>query len=424
MQKLLAEQVISGNGNSGLDALVEQLWRTPVASGHVRVVANPRPSVHWRDVERYWVLPSTARPQLLIPKGNRVVTAAALLSYRALRPRKIRMGRSGLGWAASCGLPPSVGTLTVQVKSAATNPVALPLAEISRNIGAGPLAAAIGIRLGDNRKPTLQLFDAKGGAVGYAKLAWNDSSSGFIRTEQKALASLSGGSEHMRVPELAGTGTWDGYPYLISTPLPSNVQAVRGAVGKPTAQEMFSLCGVTRHGTVGGTAHFSALSQRLESLPEYSDGSGGKLAAATKRVERLLRTRNAILPVSARWHGDMVPWNMAREPSGVLWCWDWETAEPDAVAGLDAWHWAVSVRRESRGSFNSDDWHAAARDVQPYLQAAAIPRSAWADLSAVYALVVAERAWTLASANGSWDSSWLSPENLIGILDTAARALD
>lgn len=424
MRKLLAEQVVSGSGDSPLDALVEQLWRTPVASGGVRVVVNPRTSPEWHDVERYWVLPSAARPQLLIPRGNRAVTAAALLSYRALRPRKIRLGRTGLGLAASCGLPPSMDTLSVQEKSAAPGTVALPLAEISRSMGRGPLAAAIGIRLGDNRKPTLQLFDAKGSPAGYAKLAWNDSSKVFIRTEQDALASLSGGSENMRVPALAGTGTWDGYPYLVSTPLPRDVHAVRGGVGKPTAQEMFSLCAVHRHDHVAGTAHFAALCRRLGGLSGTSDGSGGKLAAATDRVERLLRARNVLVPVASRWHGDMVPWNMAREPSGTLWCWDWETAEPDAVAGLDAWHWAVSVRRESRSTFHSEDWDAAAGDIEPYLRAAAIPREAWADVAAVYALVVAERAWSLALANGGWEASWLSPDDLVSILDKAATVLD
>lgn len=424
----MTEQVFSGDEDSPLDALVEQLWQTPVASGDIRVVANPRRSSAWRDVERYWILPSLKNPQMLIPRGNRIVTAAALLSYRALRRPKVRLARSVLGGLAAIGLPASLDTLSVQQKTGASTPTALPLAEMSRNLAAGPLAAAIGIRLGDNRKPTLQLFDASGSAVGYAKLAWNESSRGFIQTEQAVLASLSGGSEQMRVPGLAGTGTWEGNPYLISTPLPAQVHSVRGSVGMPTPEEMFSLCAVHRHGPVTGTAHFSELSRRLEAITTRvqettTNSLGVKLQAATRTVEGLLRQRNAVVPVATRWHGDMVPWNMAREPSGVLWCWDWETAELDAVAGLDAWHWAVSVRREARGSFRLDDWAAAGRDIQTYLHAAAVPRGAWGDLAAVYALVVTERAWTLASANGSWDASWLSPEDLTGILDRVAVEL-
>ena len=134
MRKILTEQVFSGDEDSPLDALVEQLWQTPVASGDIRVVANPRRSSAWRDVERYWILPSLKNPQMLIPRGNRIVTAAALLSYRALRRPKVRLARSVLGGLAAIGLPASLDTLSVQQKTGASTPTALPLAEMSRNL--------------------------------------------------------------------------------------------------------------------------------------------------------------------------------------------------------------------------------------------------------------------------------------------------
>ena len=420
MLNCFAEQIITGTGSSPLDSLVEQLWKSPIESGDIRVVTNARRNNEWRDVERYWVLPSIAHPRMLIPRGSRRVTAAALLSYRAIRPIKTRIGRSGLGWAAACGLPPSLGMLSVQRRSNRSAAQALPLSEISGRLGAGPIVAAIGIRLGDNRKPTLQLFDQRGGAVGYAKLAWNEPSRGFIETERDTMASLAGGSEHMRVPKLLGEGTWDGYPFLVSTPLPKDVRAVRGHVDPPSPQELFSLCDVHRQGPVSGTAHFTALGRRLALMP---DNSVQNLRQSTNTVYRLLLERNQCVPVSRIWHGDMAPWNVARDRSGLLWCWDWETSEADAVAGLDAWHWAVSVRREARGSFSRSDWIAAGALARPYLEAAAIPRSAWPDVAAIYALVVVERAWNLANVNGDWTSSWLSPENLIAVLDTVSEDL-
>ena len=51
------------------------------------------------------------------------------------------------------------------------------------------------------------------------------------------------------------------------------------------------------------------------------------------------------LPVTSRWHGDLTWWNRARDDAGQLWVWDWESSEEDAVAGLDALHWAFSARR-------------------------------------------------------------------------------
>ncbi len=428
MVRMKDEHVVSGAGGSPLDSLVEQLWRAPVASGDVRVVVNPGPSGAWRDVERYWVLPSLAHPRLLIPRGEPAVTTAALQSYRRLRPWKVNAARLGLSVAAACRLPVSTAKLSVQRRTppdaVAALPLdavpALPLAAVADTLGPEQLATAIGIRLGDNRKPTLQLFDRASRPAGYAKLAWNAPSRGCIQNERDVLADLAGGSAHMRVPMLAGSGEWDGYPYLISMPLPADVEAVRGRVARPTPEELYSLCGVYRHGALAGTGHFMALACRLGGLVDITMVD---LAGAARAVERLLRERNAVVPVAVRWHGDMVPWNMAREPSGTLWCWDWESSEPDAVAGLDAWHWAVSVRRERRGSFAAQDWAAAAGDVRPYLEAAAVPRDAWPDVAAVYALVVAERAWTLAEAHGSWASSWLSPADLAGLLTRIAGEL-
>ena len=420
MSKLFREHVLTGHGDTPLDSLLEQLWRAPVASGDVRIVANPRRSKAWHDEEQYWILPSLAKPRMLIPRGNRKVTAASLLAYRRLRPKKVSIGRGGLGWMARSGLPLSRDTLSVQSRAGLATKAPLPLAEISSSLGSEQLSAAIGIRLGDNRKATLQLFDHGGRPSGYAKIAWDAASRDYVDTERDVLSAVAGGSASMRVPALAGEGVWDGYPYLVSTPLPEDVRAVRGRVGAPTPQELFSLCAVHRFGTVADSAHFKALGWRLG---ELVDTTGENLGEAARRLESLLRMRNSSVPIAERWHGDMVPWNMARESSGTLWCWDWETSEPDAVAGLDAWHWAVSVRRESQGSFSQEDWSAAGRQIQPYLQAAAIPRSAWDDIAGVYALVVAERAWSLAAARGDWSSSWLTPANLVGLLNRVAGEL-
>ena len=39
----------------------------------------------------------------------------------------------------------------------------------------------------------------------------------------------------------------------------------------------------------------------------------------------------------ARWHGDWVPWNLARCSRGLV-AWDWEYSEPAAPVGLDDVH--------------------------------------------------------------------------------------
>jgi hypothetical protein len=51
----------------------------------------------------------------------------------------------------------------------------------------------------------------------------------------------------------------------------------------------------------------------------------------------------------ARWHGDWVPWNLARCHRGLV-AWDWEYSEPGAPVGLDEVHGRYQVERVARGA--------------------------------------------------------------------------
>jgi hypothetical protein len=50
----------------------------------------------------------------------------------------------------------------------------------------------------------------------------------------------------------------------------------------------------------------------------------------------------------ARWHGDWVPWNLARSGRGLV-AWDWEYSEPGAPVGLDEVHSTYQHERILRG---------------------------------------------------------------------------
>ena len=439
MRNPLREQrIVSGGGTSPLDTLVEQLWRLPVAAGHVRVVLNPAADTsagtEWRELESYWVLPSASRARLLIPLATPQVTAASLLQYRSLRRGKVNTARILLGSLARLGFRPVLHRLSVQERVGAVRAQeALPLAAVAsslrgggtvgsagQNSGAG-LFASIGIREGDNRKPTLQLVDGAGKPAGYAKLAWNESSSEFVRTEIGALRAVGASTGPVRAPALLAVGTLGEFPFLVTEPLPLDVRAVRGRVKGPTPQELFALCPVSRVGALSGTEHFQALGHRLAALDPASVPA---LAQALARLAELLQTRDPVLPVADRWHGDLVPWNTARDSGGRLWCWDWESCEPDAVAGLDAVHWMFSVRRERGEGPMAANLLQAMVDAGPFFEAAGVSRAAWPVLAGVYAMVVAERAWTLAVHNGGWASSWISVPELVGMIDAAQGLLD
>lgn len=422
-----AGMVVTGSGTAPLDQLVQQLWQGPVDSGHVRVVLDPAADPSWRTVELYWVLPGIASARLLVPGGSRKLTAASLRHYRKLRPWTTRLVRNVLAAASAVGITPGRGALHVQVRNnddGVKAAAGLPLATISAHLRDAPgepgnsteLYCSMGIRTGDNRKPTLQLIDAHGRPAGYAKLAWNESSGGFIRTEGAALAEVGPLQSAMKVPDLLCAGTQNGFPFLVTAPLPAGVRAVRGAVAAPSPAELYSLCPIVRVDRVGSTLHFQSLVGRLSRLTE---GSGGALAASTSALAATIQARDVALPVAARWHGDLVPWNTARDEAGQLWCWDWETAEADAVAGLDAVHWMFSVLRENRSGPVAGNLRAAVRDAQQHLHAAGISAENFQDLAGIYALVVAERAWTLATNQGSWQGAWITEEELVAFVDSA-----
>jgi hypothetical protein len=48
------------------------------------------------------------------------------------------------------------------------------------------------------------------------------------------------------------------------------------------------------------------------------------------------------------WHGDWVPWNMARHRGGLL-VWDWENRAPDVPVGFDLAHQAFQTALSTHG---------------------------------------------------------------------------
>jgi hypothetical protein len=64
----------------------------------------------------------------------------------------------------------------------------------------------------------------------------------------------------------------------------------------------------------------------------------------------------------ARWHGDWVPWNLARCRRGLV-AWDWEYSEAGAPVGLDEVHGAFQIARVAQGRSLADAFGAARREA-------------------------------------------------------------
>jgi hypothetical protein len=406
-----------------LDLLVEQLWSPAIVEDAVRISAGrPAPLPGWVEAEGYWMFPTADRAKLLLPRGPRRVTSAAATNYRGMRRPSKNLGRTALGLVAAAGLPLSPAPLSVLVRDDDAGAAErLPLRVLARALGRDRLYAATGVRSGANRKATLHLLSSTGEPVGYAKLGWSDTTDQFVRTEAAALREVGGRPGPMRAPALLAEVDYHGHPVIVTEPLPLEVRGARSKrTQPPTAQELFFLCPVHRHARIADTGHFTELAGRLGKLAD--DPVSGQVVTSAQPLVEQLRTQDGEVPVTSRWHGDMTPWNRARDGSGQLWVWDWESSEPDAVAGLDALHWAFSVRRPASGRNETVDLAGCVRDSARYLRAAGVHQEAWGDVAAVYALTVLERAADLARRSGGWERLWIGPKHL-ALLAAQASAL-
>lgn len=407
---------------NALALLVEQLWSPGMSEG-TRVEVDPVADPGWHDAERYWVLPHDSRPRLLLPVAPAPVLRAAATHYRGLRRLPANLARHALGATASTGVPLSRRQLAVQVRSEA-DAASLPLATVARALDRPHLWATFGVRTGANRKATMQLLDDDARSVGYAKFGWNSTADDYVTTEVRALREVGGRPAAMRAPGLVASFTQGGRPVVVMQPLPADVRGLRGAQQAPTSSELYALCPVERLARPGATAHLRAVGRRLDAL---RGGAADTRTAAGPLLDRacdllgLLEGERTVVPVQARWHGDLTPWNCARDSAGQLWAWDWESCELDVVAGLDAVHWEYSVLRES-GPVDRIALGTCLERAGHHLAAAGHGRTTHGIVAALYALTVVERAATLAAREGGWERVWITPEQLQRLLDEG-RAL-
>ena len=413
------DTAVSGLG--AVEYLVEQLWAPVLASGDIRIRAGRPGSDHphdgWHDVETYLALPSVASATMLLPTTSRTLLAHSLLNFRRLRERRPRAQRALLGWSATAGLPLPFPTIRVQARAPRGERPDLPTEQVARALGLPRVHASLGVRTGANRKTTLQLVDDAGSPVGFAKVAWDPASAVAVTREADVLADLAGGTDDLRTPRLLARGSWHGHPYLVSEPLPPSSRRPDPAL-LPSAQELFALCPIGRHDVLDRTGQLTALRSRIESLR----GATAETALLAELTTLLDRVADVDVPVAARWHGDLTAWNCARDEHDRLWCWDWESTEPDAAAGLDAVHWAATNLTLRGRRYGAALLTEAADAAAAALTAAGHSPAGRAAVPVLYVATLVERAVALAVGNGGWDDGWLSRSEALELV-AAARAL-
>lgn len=396
---------ISGVERQELELLVTQIWPAIIGAGGLEVREAADDGLGVAVVASHRIAVWRGSIVMLLPE-QRIAGARSLASYGRLRPARRRLERRIFAAAVLCGVPPFRRRVILQADSkaiaASTHTV---IGAVREGLRRPDLDVAMSLRRTANRKALLQVVGRRGETVGFAKMAWNEASADGIRAETSMLRELDGGSSAARFPRVLLEGQVNGYPYLVTEPLPQNIRMVSDDDVPPVAA-LAALCPILRNAKARDTAHVAHLHERFDRIAEELGDTSE--VRALHRLLRAIEDDDVEVPVAARWHGDFSPWNVGRTPDGTLWCWDFENSERDAAVGLDVLHWHASRLRTAGGPARVADGASIRAASGPLLRAFGVGPTRAASVHAVYAAEIVTRTLEAVAADG-WSSVWASP---------------
>lgn len=399
-----------------LSLIAEQLW--PGLDGpDLRVLARPSGDPAWQIVERHGIASLRGSARMLLPLRRRAA-ARCLVSYASLRPLRRNLIRRASAVLLLLGLPGMRDQIVLEARRGSpAAEVETVAGAIRKHRGAPELEFAMPVRRTANRKALLQVIDARGAIVGFAKLGWNEASSSGVQVECEALRRLDGGGDGLRAPRVLLDAQANGFPYLLTEPLPHDLRRV-GAESRepPSGSEFAAIAPFVRRAAPSETEHVRGFRKRLSALRGVLEMFGG--AEALQALLEQLESDHEPMPVAAQWHGDFAFWNVARAPDGTLWCWDFEDAHSDAPMGLDVLHWHASRRRVLVGAIGIADrdalWQASRDDFEFF----GMDEMQWRRVHLVYAVELTIRSLEKVRSDG-WASVWATQEELELIMRSA-----
>jgi hypothetical protein len=277
------------------------------------------------------VVAGRSGPRFLVPLDHPAAAPEACLAYLALRDRRTRLTRGAVGLALRAGL----GGLVLRDRvTADAGPGSLVgrLAELVADPDEEPgLAVAVGLGHADDVwKPTLQVFRPDGEPAAFVKVGVGPVAAHLVEAEADALARWGDHPDpRLLVPGLRATEVWAGHPVAVVDPLP--LDARRLPVGTVSPRPVRDLDGPPSRARVAQAGWWTG----------RRDAAGKPEADLLAAIEERHGEREGTW---ARWHGDWVPWNLARCHRGLI-AWDWEYSEPGAPMGLDEVHGAYQQAR-------------------------------------------------------------------------------
>ncbi len=287
-------------------------------------------------VARFGVVAGRSGPRFLVPLDHPEAVAPSCLTYLGLRDLRTRVTRGAVGLALRAGGRRWVVDREV-VADAGDGSLLAELATILGAEGGRDLAVAIGLpRVDEVWKPTLQVFHPDGEPAAFVKVGRGPVGAALVRREATALAAWAADPDpRLVVPDLLADTTWHDLPLAVVAPLPADAR--RLPPGRISARAV-RLLGPSTTARVADAGWWTRRRAAAEGT--------GPLASLLERIEARAGTGERTW---ARWHGDWVPWNLARCRRGLI-AWDWEYSEPDAPVGLDEVHGAYQQAHVAGGA--------------------------------------------------------------------------
>ena len=313
----------------------------------------------------------------MVSLAARPGAASALTSYNSLRSGRTRLARRMLGLGLRTGLAQPLLRDKVDI-GIASGASPAQLAEdllgqhLQRLFGRGPVVMAFGAGSGPYRKPVLQVFATDGTPLGYIKVGWNDWAREAVGREAAALRACVRRPMRLGVPELLGRSTWRGLDLLITGPLPRGVRRLGSGIGLPDASVLREISELAPGfaGELATSPWWLGVRSRIQDVADPAARSALELAA-----ERIQRAHGRVPLQFGAWHGDLVPWNLARSGSR-LYAWDWESSTPDVPLGFDAVHFYFQIALIARARPLAEATALAAGSAGSALKALGVPERA------------------------------------------------
>jgi hypothetical protein len=331
---------------ANLVARVRPIWPEPV---ELHVSRNVLPGR--RDGQDYLVLPALRRPVLLVPAGRRAAAGAIVRFDEGQRARLLLRLLAG---AQRTGLLRRLPVARVSVGPADDGGV---LQEVRKAV---PGADAIVVRLGrprHGRAVILNALDTRGRSVAFAKCAWGVRVADLEQERDNLAAVAHDQIPGVRAPEVLAFVRLEDSAALVLEALTPKSPAT-GESGLPVeAMKALAGCRGWQRTSVSDSEVVKRLRDGIAAVRDEQARSW-----LQSELDRMVSELGDVETRAGSWHGDWVPWNMARDGTTIL-LWDWEHHEPGVPPGFDHLHYLAQELRLRVGTSPDveDSWLDAAR---------------------------------------------------------------